>query len=162
MVLYERFGSDQGRLRVLKAWEDIKELCARYFWNAVRKNIDGMVACFTMDGAFDARLAGGPHRAEGQQALHEYFYHEYFYLVMNVTPSPVPMGHDQIIEIDGDTATGTVVFDSKTGGKLGGGFSGYYRDTYRCVDAKRLFSQRIFDNYAIYPAQSETEIKTIT
>lgn len=141
-------------VRTLQAREEIKELCARYFWGAARGDTDGMADCFTQDGVFDALAAGAPYRPQGMQQLREYFA-----LVIGSKPSPIPMGHDHIIAIDGDNAHGTIVFDSRTGGKLAGGFTGFYQDRYRRENGRWLFAERVFDTYAVFPAQPGVEIK---
>lgn len=141
---------------MLEDRDEIKELTSKYFWHAVRGETEGMAACFTIDGAFDARPAGGPYRAQGYEELVKYFN-----LVMKPVPSAIPMAHNHIIKLNGDDASGTCVLATPIGGRLGGGFVGYYHDRYRRAGEKWLFAERVFDNYVEFTKRDGVEVKPV-
>lgn len=90
----------ESRIRKLEDIEAIRDLKHRYCAHCDDNyNPDGIAALFTEDAIWE----GGPlGRAEGREAIHAYF---------SVAPRAVPFAIHQvsnpIIEINGDTATGS-------------------------------------------------------
>lgn len=58
-------------------------------------------------------------------------------------PHPVPLIHNLIVELDGDSATGNCVMEGQIFG-TGQGVFGEYRDALRRADGQWLFAARVF------------------
>ena len=63
------------------------------------------------------------------------------------TAHPVPLIHNLIVDLDGDRATSTCVMNATIYGTTHA-IMGEYRDTFRRVDGKWLFAERIFTMFA--------------
>ena len=109
---------------------------------------DQVGALFTEDGAFELRQ-GEPDKAEftrsyrheGRAAVHAQMSHN------KGTAHPLPLIHNLIVDVDGDHATSTCVMNGTIYGTTHA-IMGEYRDTFRRVDGKWLFAERIFTMFA--------------
>jgi ketosteroid isomerase-like protein len=125
------------RLGRLEARTEISELRAKYGWYMTRADVDNVVALFTEDCLFlTARKPDNASQVRGRAALRDY-------LARARPGRRVPMVMNEVIAIDGDTATGTCVMQS-VGEEA---FCGHYVDSFRKVGGVWLFSERRFYGY---------------
>lgn len=109
---------------------------------------DEVGALFTEDGIFELR-EGHPdkpeftlkYRHEGRAAVHAQMSHN------KGTAHPVPLIHNLIVELDGDSATSTCVMNGTVYGTAHA-LIGEYRDSFRREQGKWLFSARVFTMWA--------------
>ena len=116
--------------------EEIRELVSRYALGIARGAQVGHL--FTEDGLFIQRIPGlPPEQYQGKAAL--------LPMYQNVadTVRPLPMIHNHIIDIDGDTARGQCSIELRmTHDGKSMIASGYYDDEYRRVDGRWRFAKR--------------------
>ena len=90
----------ERRLRVLEDVEEIKRLKARYCGYCDNNyEADKIASLFVEGGVWDGGIRG---KAEGREAIREFFVN-----ASRRLPFAVHMVMNPIIEVDGDTATGT-------------------------------------------------------
>lgn len=112
---------------------------------------DEVAALFLPDGWFEIR-EGAPDRPEftlrerlaGAAQVHAYL------APTKGKPHPIPLIHNLIVEIDGDSAQANSVMEAQVFG-TDRRVIGEYRDTARRVDGRWLFASRI---YTIFSAAS--------
>ncbi|MEO6717171.1 MAG: nuclear transport factor 2 family protein [Novosphingobium sp.] len=105
-------------------------------------------ALFTEDGCFELRK-GHPdksefevnYRHEGRAAIHAQMSHN------KGTAHPVPLIHNLILDVEGDAATSTCVMNGTIYGTAHV-IMGEYHDTFRRIDGKWLFAERVFTMFA--------------
>lgn len=129
---------------VLAAKQAIAELVHRYA-QVVRYDCPELTADLYMpDGVFEVRR-GTPDRpehtvqsrVEGRDAIRAML------AAGKGKPHPVPLIHNLMIEVRGDTANGTCVMEGRS--SIGeGGFWGEYSDSYVRLDGRWFFSARVF------------------
>ena len=136
------------RLDRIEARLDIAELIHTYARCIRYDRPDEVGALFTEDGSFELR-EGHPdeadhtvkYRLEGRDSVHAQMSHN------KGTAHPVPLIHNLIVELDGDQATSTCVMNGTIYGTAHA-IMGEYRDTFRRVGGKWLFSARVFTMFA--------------
>lgn len=109
---------------------------------------DEVGVLFTDDGVFELR-EGHPDKAEftlkyrhvGRASVHAQMSHN------KGSAHPVPLIHNLIVELDGDSATATCVMNGAIYGTAHA-LMGEYRDTFRREQGKWLFAERIFTMFA--------------
>ena len=109
---------------------------------------DEVGALFTEDGLFELR-DGHPdkaeftlkYRLEGRDSVHAQMSHN------KGTAHPVPLIHNLIVDLDGDSATSTCVMNGTIYGTAHA-LMGEYRDSFRREHGKWLFSARVFTMFA--------------
>lgn len=126
--------SSKALLRELADKEAIRDLARGYAHNVWRLDIPAIAELFTEDGVMDT-----PDLPPivGRQAIID------SYDNMLTTDEFHPFVHNHVIELDGDTATGTCYLDLRA--KLNGRdviSSGYYDDRYQRVGDEWKFSYR--------------------
>jgi hypothetical protein len=135
----------------LVAKQAITELVHRY-GQFVRQDCPELTAdLYTPDGVFEVRR-GSPDRAEytiqsrveGREAIRAML------LPGKGKPHPVPLIHNLMIAVDGDTAQASCVMVARMSHGEGG-FWGEYRDSFARVEGCWHFSVRI---YTIFEAGS--------
>jgi hypothetical protein len=113
---------------------------------------DRVAELFTPDGVFENRN-GEPDRPEhavakrlvGRDELNA------FYAPMKGSRQhPIPMVHNIVVVVDGDTATATCVMEGQIYGTTHR-FLGDYRDSFRRIDGRWYFSERIYTMYSGKP-----------
>ena len=125
--------SIEQRLDILESREQIKEARARYGWHAVRGEIHEVAWLYTEDGIFQV----GSNRVQGRDAIVG------FLAASGMKPvKVVPLIHNDIIVIEGDTAHGTCAMENPGTPDSPNGFTGYYLDKLRRVNGQWLFSKR--------------------
>ncbi len=136
--------SDAARLERIEAHIAIADLVHGYA-RFVRRDMPGEVSgLFTPDGSFEVR-DGFPdsdefttrYRLEGADHIR---------VQMDGNkgqPHPVPLIHNLMIEVDGDSASANCVMEGQIFG-TGQGVFGEYRDSFRRVDGEWRFASRIF------------------
>jgi hypothetical protein len=103
---------------------------------------------FTDDGAYINRGTAGvsPREIRGRTMLDEY------YGDRDVIEPPLPMLHNHLIEIDGDTARGLCSMELRLGTRgvsmVG---SGTYEDSFRRVDGTWFFTERVYTYFHWVP-----------
>ncbi|WP_254525911.1 nuclear transport factor 2 family protein [Natrinema caseinilyticum] len=131
------------RLTRLEHRESITELRAAYCYRIDSRDWDGFADLFTEDahldfgptGTYDGRVAVRDFAENVVGAEHPFLAH---------------MVHNPLIEIDGETATGTWYFEVPCTFRDGsaGWIQGIYHDEYRLVDDEWLFAEIVADfNY---------------
>ena len=126
----------EQRIADIEAREAVKELRARYGWNATRADYAGVAGCFAPDGVFEFGTPTARHRVVGRQAIWDA-------LARLVTPVAVmPMLHNHTVTIKGDEAYGTCSMESRVAPNYDGGFVGYYHDSLRRFAEGWLFTER--------------------
>jgi len=110
-----------------------------------------VAALFAPDGTFEVR-DGHPdndehtvrYRLESRAQVNDS-------MSKNTGPvHPIPLIHNLMIDVDGDTATGSAVMEAQMYRSKGGIF-GEYRDTFRRIDGRWYFASRL---YTIFSAAS--------
>lgn len=135
--------SIEQRLNILESREQIKELRARYAWLITRGKIEEVLALFTEDAIFESWAKDRRHHVQGRAALGALM----MAADMRRPCTAVPLIHNDIIEIDGDRATGTCVMQTPVGPNQPDGFTGYYHDVMRREQNGWLFAERRFYLY---------------
>lgn len=135
--------SIEQRLDILESREQIKELRAQYAWHAARGKIKEVVALFTEDAIFESWAKDQRHFIRGRTELEALM----MAADMKRPCTVVPLIHNDIIEIDGDHASGTCVMQTPVGPDGTDGFTGYYHDVMRREQGRWLFSERRFYLY---------------
>jgi len=133
----------QARLDAIESREQIRELPAKYVWASARADVPAMVALFTKDCDFESGPPEGRMKLKGQKAVLEF--------LTRMVPRPgaiIALIHNQTVELDGETATGTCVMHNPVAAPEMSPFVGYYKDEFQRVDGVWLFSARRFWNYA--------------
>ena len=121
-------------LRALADREAIRDLANRYAHCVWRKDVDGAVSLFADDGEMDT---GDRPAIRGRAALRA----EYGRMITG--PQFHPFGHNHLIELHGDTASGICYLDLRAtmaGTSMIG--SGYYDDRYIRVAGEWKFQSR--------------------
>lgn len=132
----------EQRLDELESRIQIEQMRAMYGWYAVRGESMKMLDMFTDDCIFEASVTEG-HRINiaGKEQLKK--------LLASVKPGGViPTYHNGTIEIDGNTARGTVVMETRVSPTFPSGFSCYYDDRLRRVNGQWLFTSRKMHMYS--------------
>lgn len=116
--------------------EEIRELVSRYALGIARGSQVGHL--FTDDGLFIQRIPGlPPEQYQGKDALIP------MYAKIAETVRPLPMIHNHLIAIDGDTAHGQCSIELRmTHEGQSMIASGYYDDEYRKVNGRWRFAKR--------------------
>jgi hypothetical protein len=128
----------------LAAKQAITELVHRYA-QVVRYDCPELTAdLYTPDGVFEVRN-GVPDRDEHTLQSHVVGREAIRAMLLPIKGSvhPVPLIHNLMIEVDGDTARSTCVMEGRPSAGEGG-FWGEYRDSFVRVDGSWLFSARVF------------------
>lgn len=142
---------DSTRLAVIEARLAIADLVHGYA-RAIRRDMpEDAVALFTEDGWFETR-DGHPSkfghkvrwRLEGRQAVLDYL------LPNKGKPHPVPLIHNLMIEVTGETATASSVMEAQVLGTTNKVF-GEYQDHFRREEGEWRFASR---TYTIFTAAS--------
>ena len=136
------------RLDRLESRLDIAELIHTYARCIRYDRPDEVGALFTEGGIFELRQ-GHPDKAEftvsyrheGRAAVHAQMSQN------KGSAHPVPLIHNLIVALDGDTATSTCVMNGTIYGTTHA-IMGEYRDSFRREHGKWLFSHRIFTMFA--------------
>jgi ketosteroid isomerase-like protein len=121
-------------VRELADKEAIRDLARRYAHCIWRKDVEGAVSLFTDDGEMDM---GDRPPVRGRAALLE------AYQAMITGPEFQPFVHNHVIDLHGNTATGTCYLDLRAtieGKSMIG--SGYYDDRYVRQDGAWKFAAR--------------------
>ncbi len=129
--------SIEARLDALESREAIKELRARYAWYATRGDAAGVASLFTEDCVFDGPNGPGKRGVvHGRKALEDF-------LAPSIgTPGVVlPLIHNHLTEVDGDTATGSCVMETPGAPGFGHLVCQYLEDLKR-IDGKWYFARR--------------------
>jgi hypothetical protein len=132
------------RLENLESRTAIEELIHAYA-RCIRRDLpDEAPLLFLPDGVFEIR-DGHPHQPEHQlRARLEGREHILFYLTQGKGKThPIPLIHNLMIEVNGDTATANCVMEAQVYGtphKV----LGEYNDTFRRVDGKWFFAARTY------------------
>jgi ketosteroid isomerase-like protein len=124
----------EATVRELADKEAIRDLARRYAHCIWRKDVEGAVSLFADDGEMDT---GDRPPARGKAALLE------AYRTMITGPEFQPFVHNHVIELHGNTATGTCYLDLRAtieGKSMIG--SGYYGDRYVRHDGVWRFAAR--------------------
>jgi hypothetical protein len=128
----------------LAAKQAITELVSRYGQLVRYDRLDETAELYLPNGVFEVRLGppDGPHNAvqshaEGREAIRAML------LPSKGKRHPVPLIHNLMIEVDGDSARGTCVMQSPTSA-TGEPFWGEYRDRYARLDGRWYFAERVF------------------
>jgi ketosteroid isomerase-like protein len=124
----------EEKLQALIDGDDIRDLARRYAHCVWQKDADGAVNLFTEDGVMDM---GDRAALVGRAAMLE------SYRATVATAEFRPFVHNHVLEIDGDTATGTVYLDLRAvleGQAMIG--HGYYEDVYVRTDVGWRFKSR--------------------
>jgi uncharacterized protein (TIGR02246 family) len=128
-------GSIEGRLAVLEAKDEIRELTARYCFAVAEADAPAILDLFTDDGVFTMR-----DRVYSGRAELEVMYNG---AAEGVTPKPYIQNH--VIEVTGNEATGRCGVEIRMVNK-GEAYTvaGHYFDQYRKVDGRWRFARRDF------------------
>ena len=140
-------GELERRISELEAERAIADLIHEYARLVRRDMPDRVSALFTADGTFEIR-DGHPDREEfavrekleSPQALHAYL------APGKGKPHPVPIIHNVMVEVDGESATANALMEAQVYGTQHK-VSGEYRDTFRREGGRWLFASRIFTIY---------------
>ncbi len=138
----------EQKIQELVDREEIRELIQRYAVLTAQGHGDLMAGLFTADGAMTVRIPGQAD-AEflGRDALAYRF-------AATVRGKALPMIHNFLISISGDTALGMCSLEMRTADKdqsiIG---SGYYEDRFRREDGRWKFSRRNVTNFHWVPLQ---------
>jgi ketosteroid isomerase-like protein len=136
--------SDASALKRLVDLEAIRDLARGYAHAVWQRDAAAAAALFADDGVMDA---GGRGAMVGPDAIRE-AYAEVF-----ATQEFRPMIHNHVVEIDGDTASGTCYLDVRAivdGVPMIG--HGFYRDEYKRVGNGWKFAKRTLELSAYEPA----------
>ncbi len=122
----------------------IAELIHAYARFIRRDEPDQVHTLFTADGTFELR-EGHPdkaefvtkYRLEGRESVRAQMSHN------KGNAHPVPLIHNLIVELDGDTATANCVMEAQIYGATHK-FIGEYRDTFQRADGQWRFASRIY------------------
>lgn len=127
----------EAKLRELADLEAIRDLARRYAHCVWQKDVAGAIDLFTDDAEMDT---GDRPPIIGREALLA------SYEAMFATNDFRPFVHNHVIELDGNTATGTCYLDlrSVVDGKAMSGH-GFYRDRYVRVGERWKFSYRLLN-----------------
>ena len=139
------------RLDRLESRLDIAELIHAYARCIRYDRPEEVGALFTEDGCFELR-DGHPdsdrfevkYRHEGRAAIHASM------TANKGSAHPVPLLHNIIVQVSGDTGSSTAVMNATIYG-TSHAFMGEYRDSFRRVDGKWLFAERIFTMFRSPP-----------
>ena len=124
----------EADVRELTDREAIRDLARRYAHHVWRKEVPAAIGLFTEDGEMDT---GDAPVIQGREALTE------SYQRMLDDAEFQPFVHNHVVELRGETATGTCYLDlraSVEGRSMIG--SGYYDDRYVRVDGEWKFRSR--------------------
>ena len=138
-------------IEALEARIAIEELIYRYARSIREDRPEDAAALFAQDGWFEIR-DGHPDkpahsvraRLEGRQGVHDYL------VPGKGKPHPIPLIHNLIIELTGDTATAGSVMEAEVFGS-GHKVIGEYHDRFRREGDEWRFASR---TYTIYAAAS--------
>ena len=127
----------EAKLRELADLDAIRDLARRYAHCVWQKDVEGAIALFTDDAEMDT---GDRPPIIGREALLQ-SYHDMF-----AASDFRPFVHNHVVEIDGDTATGTCYLDlrSVVDGKAMIGH-GFYQDRYVRVGDGWKFTSRLLN-----------------
>ncbi len=122
-------------IRELADLEAIRDLARRYAHCVWQKDVPGAIDLFSEDAVMDM---GDRPPIEGRAALLETYQATFDASTFR------PFVHNHVIELDGDTATGTVYLDLRSINEEGKPMTGYgfYRDRYVREDLGWKFSRR--------------------
>lgn len=135
---------DAERLDRLEAQAAIADLIHEYA-RLVRRDLPERVsALFTPDGSFEIR-DGHPdsgdftvrEKLESPQAVHDYL------VPGKGKPHPVPIIHNIMVEVEGDTASANALMEASVYGTAHK-VQGEYRDSFRRIGGRWLFAARVF------------------
>lgn len=131
-----------GDLLDREAIRDLARLYAHHVWQRDVKAIAGL---FTEDGRMDTPDL--PTLTGRQEIVQSY---EKIFADMDLWP----FVHNHVIDLDGDTATGTVYLDlrSRSDGRDIMA-AGYYEDRYERVDGRWLFAHRDLTMVSFFPVR---------
>jgi hypothetical protein len=127
----------EQRVQELADRDEIKELTARYCWHVAQGEGELIVDLFTADGVLDASRAELP-LVKGRDELKNFYVRS-----VREPAMAIPFIHNHIIQIKGDTASGTCAIEarfSRSGESITA--AGYYEDTYRREGGKWKFAER--------------------
>ena len=139
------------QLERIEARNAIADLIHRYAQVVRYDSPEQTADLYIADGVFEVRQ-GYPDkpdftlqsRVEGREAIRA------FLLPGKGKPHPIPLIHNLLIEVDGNSAVSTCVMEARM--SVGeGGFWGEYVDTCQRVDGRWLFTSRI---YTMFIAQA--------
>jgi hypothetical protein len=136
----------ESRVQLLEAREAIKELRIRYAWHAARADIRALVDTFTDDGVFEMLIDGARRRLVGHGMIHKH-------MSGSLYPGKMlPLIHNDLIEVDGEVASGTCLMTSRATPQHPGSEI-YYRDSFRRLNTLWLFTERL-----VYSVGPESEL----
>ena len=142
----------ESRIRRLEAIVEIKELTARYCLHVARGEGERVVDLFTHDGVLDGS-SSDIGRVSGRDDLHAFYRRS-----VNRPGVALPFIHNHIIDVNGDSATGTCALEAtfqRDGSSVRA--VGYYLDTYRREDDRWLFAERQLFFHDIAPPRGNEE-----
>ena len=121
--------------------EDIKaieRLSYEYAMTVDTMQLDALVDLFVPEAVFDPGPGGVPVMNSRDEI------HDFFQELFKTSTNLFHLTSNHIIDVDGDTATGTVYYYARGVTSDGGGFgaNGYYADTYARTDDGWKFSRR--------------------
>ncbi|MCB2047558.1 MAG: nuclear transport factor 2 family protein [Novosphingobium sp.] len=134
-----------GQPDALAAKQAITELVYRYAQVVRYDRLDETADLYVADGLFEVRRGACDRdehvvqsREVGRDAIRAMLRQG-----GKGNPHPVPLIHNLLIEVDGDTASATCVMEGRmSSGEVG--FWGEYRDSFARVDGRWFFSARVF------------------
>ena len=140
------------RIDELEARAAVADLIHTYGQYIRRDQPDRVAELFTPDGVFENR-DGEPDRPDhkvtrrlvGREQLNA------FYAPMKGhRQHPIPMVHNIVVAVDGDTATATCVMEGQIYGTAHK-FLGEYLDSFQRIDGRWYFSERVFTMFTGKP-----------
>jgi hypothetical protein len=133
----------KARLDAVESRAQIAELPAKYVWASARADVPAMMVLFTEDCDFEMGPADGRIKLKGRDAVHA--------VMSKSLTKPggiIALIQNQIIELHGDTATGTCAMFNPIAPPANSPFVGYYKDEFRRENGVWLFSARRFWTYS--------------
>ncbi|MFT4233888.1 MAG: nuclear transport factor 2 family protein [Microbacterium sp.] len=131
------------RLDALESRAQISELRAKYAWFATRGDSAAISELFTEGGSFESRL--GFDATEGRVLTGRVAIREG--LTGKGKGDVVPLVTNEIVQIDGDRATGTCSVSSPVAPNTPHGFVGHYEEEFLRVQGQWLFARRLYIVY---------------
>ncbi len=140
---------EECTLDMLAARQAMADLVHGYARFVRRGTSDLAADLFAPDGTFEVRQ-GHPDKPEfsshvvirGREQLRDYLHKP------EGSNHPIPLIHNLMIDIDGDTAAGNCVMEGQMSAGPGRVF-GEYRDTFVRLDGRWFFASRIFTIYDV-------------
>jgi hypothetical protein len=140
------FRTESARIQELEDQQALRTLTHRYSSLAYKGDAEGVAGLFAEDGILMSSVRDVEVWSRGRAELLERYKKTLF------PGGLLPMVHNHIYTITGDTASGTCLMETPWAHDFPNGFIGAYEDSFRRIGGKWYFQQRTYQRLSPPPS----------